>query len=63
MEFESWKAAAAALLADQYGIDPAEIAETVWRRLYVTNHAPREAANVAADIYRKGHSGPKRRRG
>ena len=62
MEFEEWRAAAAALLADDYGIDPAQIAETVWNRLYVTNHSPRDAAQVAAAIYGSARSVPRRRR-
>jgi hypothetical protein len=62
MEFQEWKAAAGAALADEYGIDPVHIAEPVWHRLYITNHAPREAATCAAAIYRNSHPAPRLRR-
>jgi hypothetical protein len=52
MGFQEWKAAAGAALVDKYGIDPLQIAETVWQRLYMTNHAPRDAAGCAAAVYR-----------
>jgi hypothetical protein len=51
MNFEQWKAAAAAKLEDEYGIDAGSIPEEVWFRFYVTNHAPRDAAERVAVLF------------
>jgi hypothetical protein len=51
MNFEHWKAAAAAELEDEYGIDAGSIPEEIWRRFYVTNHAPRDAAKRVAVLF------------
>jgi hypothetical protein len=54
MNFEQWKAAAAAKLEDEYGIDAGSIPEEVWRRFFVTNHAPRDAAERVAVLFTEG---------
>jgi hypothetical protein len=51
MNFEEWKAAAAAKLQDEYGIDARPVPEEVWCRFYVTNHAPRDAAERVAVLF------------
>jgi hypothetical protein len=51
MDFESWRAAAAAELGRVHGIDATSVAERVWRNLYVKNYSPRAAADRAEVLY------------
>ena len=51
MNFEQWKAAAGAVLHEQYGINPARIPNEIWRQLYLQNFEPREAARRIEVIY------------
>jgi hypothetical protein len=51
MNFEQWKAAAGAVLHEQYGINPARIPNEIWRQLYLQNFEPREAAHRIEVIY------------
>jgi hypothetical protein len=57
MNFEQWKAATAAKLEDEYGIDAGCIPEEVWRRFYVTNQAPHDAAERVAALLTEGPPG------
>ena len=51
MNFEQWKAAVEAVLHEQYGINPARVANKIWRQLYLQNFEPREAAHRIETIY------------
>jgi hypothetical protein len=61
MNFEDWKAAATAILA-QMDIDAARIPERVWQRLYAQNYAPGKAAAYAEVLYLNAMSAIARRR-
>ena len=47
MDYEQWKARAAAELERRFGIEANKIPERIWQRLYTGNYFPREAAERA----------------
>jgi hypothetical protein len=60
MNFENWRAAAAAELERLHGIDAAYVDESVWQGLYVQNYSPRAAADRAEVLYVNALPAPER---